>query len=188
MRLEDIYYERIKKIVVALFQKYNIHSIPIDCYEICTKMDIILKSYTTVNKKRNIHATAFSEDGFCFLVSNTVKPSTDQQWCILYNDTRPKERIRFTIMHEIGHIVLNHTEDSELADSEANFFAKYALAPPPLVNRIKPDDYLDIATHFNISQECAYYAMDFYNKWLRYGNLKYHDYELSLLSLFKDAE
>ena len=43
-------------------------------------------------------------------------------------------RIRFTIMHEIGHIVLDHTEHSDLAESEANFFAKYALAPPPLVH------------------------------------------------------
>ena len=27
-------------------------------------------------------------------------------------------------MHECGHIVLDHTEDSELAEAEAKFFAK----------------------------------------------------------------
>ena len=43
---------------------------------------------------------------------------------IFYDDSMYDRRIRFTIMHEIGHIVLDHTEHSDLAESEANFFAK----------------------------------------------------------------
>lgn len=40
-------------------------------------------------------------------------------------------------MHEIGHIVLDHSEGSELAEVEARFFAKYALAPPPLIHKLR---------------------------------------------------
>ena len=93
-------------------------------------------------------------------------------------------RIRFTIMHEIGHIVLDHTEHSDLAESEANFFAKYALAPPPLVHKYKPEDYCELAEIFQLSQECAMNAMKFYHRWLRYGPRNYLDYEIVLLDLF----
>lgn len=34
------------------------------------------------------------------------------------------------MLHEIGHIILDHSEDSNLAEDEVKFFAKYALVPP----------------------------------------------------------
>ena len=43
---------------------------------------------------------------------------------IYYNDKKDAGRIRFTILHEIGHFVLGHLQQSDLAESEANFFAK----------------------------------------------------------------
>ena len=56
-------------------------------------------------------------------------------------------RINNTIMHEIGHIVLDHSEDSELAEKEVKFFAKYALVPPVLVHKLK------LAANMNLSLE-----------------------------------
>ena len=97
----------------------------------------------------------------------------------------PERRIRFTIMHEIGHIILNHTEHSDLAESEANYFAKYALAPPPLVHELHIEDYLELSERFDISHQCAFYAMNNYNKWLRYGSPEYRDYEVTLINLFQ---
>jgi hypothetical protein len=40
-------------------------------------------------------------------------------WYIIYNDAEPRRRCRFTIAHELGHIVLGHLIDDESA------------APPP---------------------------------------------------------
>lgn len=128
-----------------------------------------------------------SEDGFCILAEECHGPFVSLQWYIFYDDTKSRERIRFTVMHEIGHIVLGHTEHGQLAESEANFFAKYSLAPPPLVHKIKPEDYMDISVAFDLSHECAYYAMSFYSKWLHCGDLKYLNYEIELLSLFDEA-
>ena len=71
----------------------------------------------------------FSEDGFSVL--------KNEKWTIFYNDEKQYGRFNNTIVHEIGHIVLNHTEDSELAEKEVKFFAKYALVPPVLVHRLK---------------------------------------------------
>ena len=187
MRLTDTRYENIKQIVVNMFIVNDIRRIPIDCFEICQKMCIKLRKYSGLTDVALIKAKEVSEDGFCMLLKEGPAPFESYQWYIFYDDTKSRERIRFTIMHEIGHIVLEHTEHSELAESEANFFAKYSLAPPPLVNKIKPEDYMDIAEAFDLSQECAYYAMSFYNKWLQYGSSEFLDYELQLLSLFDKA-
>ena len=90
-------------------------------------------------------------------------------------------------MHEIGHIVLNHTEDSELAEKEVKFFAKYALAPPALIHKLKLNNPESISRIFEISYEAACYAYDYYKKWLRFGNSDYTDYECQLLRLFDQA-
>lgn len=184
MRLTDDRYENIKQTVVNMFAANDIKQIPIDCFEICQKMCIILRKYSSLTTKALLKAKEISEDGFCMLVKEDPTPFGSYQWYIFYDDTKSRERIRFTIMHEIGHIVLEHTEHSELAESEANFFAKYSLAPPPLVNKIQPEDYMDIADAFDLSLECAYHAMTFYNKWLQFGSSEFLNYELQLLSLF----
>lgn len=184
MRLTSKRYELIKKNVVRMFLDNDIRCIPIDCFEICQKLNIKLIKYSQLTPKGLLKAKEISEDSFCMLIK---KENTTFQWCIFYEDRKKRERIRFTIMHEIGHIVLEHTEHSQLAESEANFFAKYALAPPPLVHKIKPEDYTDISDAFDLSRKCAYYIMVFYNKWLQHRRLEYLNYEIELLSLFDDV-
>lgn len=187
LRLPDNRYEKIKQDVVNMYEKNDIRCIPIDCFEICQKMCIKLIKYSILTNDTLASVLKSSEDGFCIQTLEVFGLSANLQWYIYYNDNMPYQRIRFTIMHEIGHIVLDHTEHSELAESEANFFAKYALAPPPLVHKTNPEDYLDIAITFNLSDECAYYAMKTYNNWLRFGSNKFLDYELSLLLQFENA-
>lgn len=91
----------------------------------------------------------------------------DNKYIIFYNDTvKSRERIRFTIAHEIGHFVLGHLEfaektkigrytltdfENDAFEKEANYFAKRLLAPLPLVydfvsiwNRITADLIMDI--------------------------------------------
>ena len=120
-----------------------------------------------------------SEDGF------SIKK--DEVWYIFYNDAKGYGRINNTIMHECGHIVLDHTEESELAEAEAKFFAKYALAPPALIHKLKLKNAYGVYEHFGISLEAAFYAFSYYRKWLTYGNKDYTDYEIRLLQLFKEA-
>ena len=152
MRLTNDKYEVIKQNVVKMFIDNDIRRIPIDCFEICQKMCIELKKYSQLTPEALQKAKEISEDGFCLLVEKGPIPFAFLQWYIFYDDTKSRERIRFTIMHEIGHIVLGHTEHSQLAESEANFFAKYSLAPPPLVHKIQPEDYMDISTAFDLGR------------------------------------
>ena len=88
-------------------------------------------------------------------------------------------------MHEVGHVVLDHSEDSELAEKEVRFFAKYALVPPVLVQKLNLDNPRDIEDIFAVSFEAACYAYSYYRKWLQYGSSEYTKYELTLLKLFR---
>lgn len=176
IRLSDERCEEIKQSVVNLFKKYNINCVPINGFEIANKMGIKVIPYSSKSEKTKNLCLKKSEDGFSLFKSN--------QWYIYYNDNKNFGRINNTMLHEIGHIVLDHTEDSELAEKEVKFFAKYALVPPVLVKKLKLDSTEEIMEIFNVSYEAAYYALIYYHKWCAYSGAYYKPYEKQLLLLF----
>ncbi len=91
------------------------------------------------------------------------------------------------ITHEIGHILLGHKQESDLARIQANYFAAYALAPSPIIHLYDIEDYVELAEIFNISKECAMLCASRYNNWLQYGNKEYLPYENRLIQLFEVA-
>ena len=184
MRLLDDDYERIKSVVADLYRHYSVTTIPVDVFSLARKMGIAIRAYSSYpDLFRLVLRGEAPEDGF----KATILDGSHSVTVIFYNDTMSRQRVRFTILHEIGHIALGHKQSSELAEAEANFFAKYAIAPPVLVNYIRPTDYVDVAEAFDISQECAYYSMGYYTKWLRFSCGDY-DYEATIEGLFTYVE
>lgn len=179
-RLSSYRYEEIKRIIVELFTKYDVKCIPISGFELALKMGIKVIPYSSFPEEKQRLLFRRSKDGF-------FVEKTDNEFYIYYNDTQNYGRINNTILHEIGHIVLDHTEDSELAEAEVNFFAKYALVPPVLAHKLGVDNPYKIAELFDVSMEAAFYAFNYYKKWLRYGSENYTDYEMKLIDLFKYA-
>lgn len=177
VKLSNQRYEEIKQVVVQMYEKLDVSCIPINCFEIASKMNIKVIPYYAYPKKTQTLLLKKSEDGFCLQCFSG-------DWYIFYNDEKGYGRINNTIMHEIGHIVLDHTEDSELAEKEVKFFAKFALAPPVLIHKLKLNSPEDISKTFEISYEAACNALSYYHKWLRYGNSQYTDYEEKMLYLF----
>lgn len=180
MRLLNRRYDEIKKVIATLYKKYHIKQYPIDAFSLCKKMGIMLVPYTSLPLKERIRAYAASPDGFFaeYEENGTIS------WVIFYNDAMMPERIRFTILHEIGHIVLEHGGHSDVAEAEANFFAKYAIAPPPIVHLFKPEDPYDIMESFGLSFECAWYVMSYYKKWYQYHKNDKSEYELIIVNLY----
>lgn len=170
--------EEIKECIVDLFERYGINCVPINGFEVANKMGIKVIPYSSKTEKTKQLCLKESEDGFSIL--------KDNQWYIFYNDDKRFGRINNTMLHEIGHISLGHTEDSELAEKEVKFFAKYALVPPVLVHKLKLSSLEEIVEVFDVSHEAAYYALVYYNKWLRYSGSFYKPYEERLLSLFNN--
>lgn len=172
-------YEQIKQIVADTFEYFSITCVPISGFEIAKKMGISVIPYSALSNVKRKYVLSLSDDGFTFF--------TKSKTIIYYNDSKNYDRINFTLMHEIGHIVLEHSEDSELADKEANFFAKFALAPPVLIHRLQIKEPIQIAQIFEISYEMACNALSYYNKWLKVGSLCNTNYENKLIRLFKDV-
>lgn len=181
IRLSNERYEEIKQTVVKMFEDYGVSCVPINGFEIANKMGTKVIPYSAYSARTRARylMEKYSIDGFSVLRDTG-------EWYIYYNDDDEHDygRINNTIMHEIAHIVLDHTEDSELAEAEVRFFAKYALAPPALIHKLKLENAESIADVFEISYEAAGYALSYYQKWLNYGGRDYKDYEIRMLQLF----
>lgn len=181
-KLTDEEYEFIKGEVCHIFVKYKVKCIPVSGFEIASKMKITLIAYSGLSEKKLKKALEVSEDGF-FL-------EEDGHEYIFYNDIdRSYERQNWTILHEIGHIVLDHTGHSDHEEDEANFFAKYAIAPPVLIHKIGATSSYDVYMAFDISMEAAEYAYDYYLTWKRrFDRIKRLTlYEEGILSLYKKS-
>ncbi len=179
MRLPGFRYEQIKRKVVETFELTGERSIPIDPFAIARKLGIHLVAYSQLSEAGKAACLKKSKSGFKYLLEQPGAPSI---WYIYYNDEMPYGHVRFTILHEIGHIVLGHLQESDVAEAEANFFAKFAIAPPSLVDLIKPNDYIEIARAFDLSSESALNSWSYYRKWQSINSTT--DYELKLESLF----
>lgn len=100
-----------------------------------------------------------SSDGFTVFSNNN--------YCIAYNDTvKTKNRINFTLCHEIGHIVLSHFKSYsysencnldekryKILETEANYFASNLLAPKVIIELcdIKSPQILKAATGLSVA-------------------------------------
>lgn len=167
-------YEGIENRVVELYKELGINKLPIDPFKIAKQKDYKLIPFSTNGKIRDMFSDRELDGASCCGFYGG--------YYIGYDDTSIYQRQRFTIMHEIGHILLGHKEESDLADKMANYFASYALAPSPLVWLFKCDDYIDVKNIFNVSNVCADVVFNRYTKWQL--SHKVRDYESELLRLF----
>ena len=184
MKLPDWRYEQIKVEVAKVFVKCNITQIPINGFEIANKMGIIVIPYSAFSEEKRKVLIEEDEDGFFIKKGG--------KYYIYYNEEKVFGRINFTILHEIGHIVLDHTEHSQLAETEANFFAKYAIAPPVLIDKycnssVYINVLFNIYDNFDVTELSGYYCWKYYWHWKRnyYKVNKYTDYEEMILSQFE---
>jgi len=165
---------------------------PIMVMDITNKMGIKLRPYSQLTPRELSGLKKLLgpklKDGFWLNGSkNGVRVDN-----IFYNDAiQPIERQKFTVAHELGHAVLDHSEESDLAEAEANLFASYILAPPELIHLIQPEDYIDIASKFQLSKSCASFAFNRYKRWLKKKenseNKDIPEYELKMVSTYQNC-
>ncbi len=134
----------------------GIKSFPFDYELVINKLGYHLFKYSELSEeKRNS----------CFLVSDESLKLYDN---IYYNDTMLPARIRFSIAHELGHILLDHGDYKNAEkETEANYFASHLLAPRMAIHYAGCKNQNDVAKVFCISQEAAQYAFDDYRRWHR---------------------
>lgn len=177
VRLPSKVYNKIEKAVVALYKKLNITKVPIKPFVIASQLEFIVKKYSSLPRDVQIELKIREKEGL-----SHYDPDLGT-FVIYYDDSISFARVRFTIMHEIGHILLGHREESELAKKMADYFAAYALAPSPLMDYYECEDYMDVANKFDVSQECADICFQRLTNWSCYSG-KMKTYESELIGLF----
>ena len=176
MRLSDETYEEIKQAVADMFVDYDIKEVPLCSFEVAIKIGLTVIPYSALDSAKWIEAIEYSEDGYSL-------ETNESEWIIYYNDEdKDYSRINQTIMHEIGHYILGHIEEGEIKEAEAKFFAKYALASPPLIHNMKKEKTTEnVMEAFDIGYMAACYALQYYRKRMKYGEREYVSYEIQIL-------
>lgn len=142
-------------------QKYDGRYPQIDIFHIIRNHPKIkLHTFTEIASRLGISVEEFVAELSESDMGYTVYDRAKGRWLIYYNDTKCSTTIRFTIAHELGHIVLKHTEDNSVADREANCFARNLLCPVPLRNELGLKTLDDYCSAFYISDAMAKVVMD----------------------------
>jgi len=85
------------------------------------------------------------------------------KYCVLYNDWKDDTTVSFTLAHEAGHIVLKHLVDNiayDVAEKEANCFARNLLCPIYIRNLLDLTSIQSICDIFHVSEPMARVARD----------------------------
>lgn len=90
------------------------------------------------------------------------------KWTLVYDDTMPLARVRFTVAHELGHIFLGHEleagfshyrkirEGKPKEETQADEFAAHLLAPACVLWALNITSTEDIAALCCISKQAAH--------------------------------
>lgn len=131
MQLTNARYEEIKTTIAEFYEDYDIKKIPIDVFAIAKlmKVKIVFASEILHKYSKNIDELILMKHPPSYLCYN----ESSQKFIVYIDDIGcKKKRQRFSLAHELMHIMLNHMEQSEENESEANFGATYLLSPTSL--------------------------------------------------------
>lgn len=151
---DDALYREIKVNVLSLYQRLGFYHPPVDAATLALTNNIQLLPYQSGFDENELSDLLFIHEcpsGVSFSLQTPYGP----QRITAYNANEPDYRVRFTLLHEIGHSSLHHMEDSPVAEKQANFFAGYAIAPPMLISLMGLTTAKEIRQTFGVSLSCA---------------------------------
>ncbi|MBR4615366.1 MAG: ImmA/IrrE family metallo-endopeptidase, partial [Kiritimatiellae bacterium] len=160
-------YAQIEDAVLELYRKADARTMPLEIFEVASALDCSPIPYHALGPVLFPVLAKYSEDGFsAWHMGN--------KWTIYYNGRKPIPRQRFTIAHELGHVMLGHKEHSVLAEHEANHFAAAALCPLPLLALYGIRQVPDVARIFKISEEYAGNRLSDLRRWEKLEGWKHN--------------
>ncbi len=141
--MKDLYfaYKNARNLAWKILINQKITNFPIDIKDVANKLGIIVIEAKHLPHK--LYAISFSQNSqtyISYIPSNNI--NTD----------------RFTIAHELGHLLLQHKANkaySEHQEEQANIFASRLLAPMIVINDLAPDSAEELSDLFGLSLESA---------------------------------
>ncbi len=155
----DINYYAVRNNAWDFLIKNKVKSYPLDLRKIATNNNWQIWSYNKycqVYKIKPMDLIKKHPDGFTEILNNS--------YVICYNQNNDKYRNRFTIAHEIGHIVLHQVYKGKKLEKEANMFAARILMPMLLIKELNLNTPEELTELCNVSIESATFRMKRYNE------------------------
>lgn len=173
--------EEIIDIIADLYDELEISDFGFDLVKIIKKLDINLVPYSCFGTSEQRILYNYDEDGF-----NLINPLNNKIE-IFYNDKIvPRRRIKFTLPHELGHIVLGHNcsggFETLQKKSEANLFAKEFYCPQAFMIHYHLCTKSDLLSAFDITDS---YAEILLKKLSQRKNFSLSTNEKRLISIFE---
>ncbi len=174
----------------------NITYFPISPYEIIKRHKWALNTYSSLAKQMSCTIDDISA---AFRTDEAYTIFNGNNYTIAYNDAKYADRIWFTLMHEIGHIYLNHFKDFEktiirrgemskgeykILENEANAFARNVLSPAPIVEQLNEKSTDKLCIYFHLSKDAASARLDFLHSDMYWNN--YTKVTFKIISRFMD--
>ncbi len=144
--------------IVKIYIECNIQTFPIDHTSVIGHYGFKIYSYSELqqlNKRIYELAIAYSKDSFTF--ANIIA----------YNEQQSNSRVLFSLMHEFGHNILGHEEDTKENEDDADEFASHFLAPRILIHKYGYRDADRIHDTFGLSYAASNRALASYKEWFR---------------------
>lgn len=152
-------YTRARDFAWSVLIEHGISELPVDVRKICRERKITLLTYkqsVDFIKTLGLEAEVAENDAFCL------------ESVIFYNDEMPPRRQRFSIAHELGHILLHTGDKNQPAaynrepypecdpiETEANVFAARLLAPLCVIQFLNLNSANEISEYCDISYTAA---------------------------------
>lgn len=177
------FYKNIRDAAWQALLDFGCDHLPISLSDICDKLEIVLLDNTEAQELRP------TESGVA-LKQNGV-------WYIIFDDTDSRGKQRFTIAHELGHILLGHalkdgyyTRRSNIVKPEdetaADMFAARLLAPACVLWGINAVTAEQIARVCDISLTAATYRAERMNLLCKRGKFLTSPLERQVYEQFKN--
>lgn len=153
--------EQIQWRILDVFVECEVQSFPVNIFKLIEHYGYEIFEYSDQSIMKQAACMKVSEDAF--RVNKRV----------YYNDTVAPFRRRFSLAHELGHIILSHTEPYTLRmEKEANYFASNILAPRIAIHYAQCKNATHIENRFNLSRSASKIAYEDYLQW-RYSITQY---------------
>ena len=109
-------YDELQREVVSLLDSYGLYEYPLDIDRVLSSMRIKERSYSELPSDVTEQMRSLSRDATTVIDGRNglIRPT------ILFDETVPVRRIRFSKAHEAAHIYLEHLCDDEPYETEAN--------------------------------------------------------------------
>lgn len=149
--------------ILAVYKECKATTFPIDCVSILQHYGFRVLNYSEL-KEINVElytiCQSCTEDAFTY------------EKIIAYNEKKPPERIRFSLMHELGHFIMSLPSTDKSFEDLADYFASNILVPRATIWHMRSDSVRNICRTYGVSCMAA--------------NRIYKDYKMCHLSECKE--